>query len=213
LTLRNVGDVLLPPTSPFVPRRLLIAEDAFTFAGPEISAALALAVERLKSQFTSSGTVDVFTGDPTEWSGIFRILQGDEIRRQHMAWIDASRPTFGPGIAERFAWVRTIDSADVERMRPQRETVARHMASLIGEDTLLCLPAAPGIAPRLQTPQSELEIFRARAFALLCIAGLARLPQISLPLGTIGGCPLGLSLLAPAGSDKGVLAWAAEMLS
>ena len=38
----------------------------------------------------------------------------------------------------------------------------------------------------------ELETFRARAFALLCIAGPARLPQISLAPGTIQNCPLGL---------------------
>ena len=49
-------------------------------------------------------------------------------------------------------------------MRPQREGVARHMADLLDGDALLCLPTAPGIAPKLATPQEELEGFRARAF-------------------------------------------------
>ena len=167
----------------------------------------------LKSAFPDHRKVKVYTGDPSAWSGIFRILQGDEIRRRHSAWIDAYHPTFGPGIAERFRWTRTIDPAEVERMRPQREAVASHLDALLGDDALLCLPTAPGIAPKLATPAAELEAFRARAFALLSIAGLARLPQLSLPLGTMADCPLGLSLIAPRGRDRGLLAWAAERFS
>jgi amidase len=37
--------------------------------------------------------------------------------------------------------------------------------------------------------------------SLLCIAGLARLPQLSLPLASFDGCPLGLSLVAARGND------------
>jgi amidase len=212
-TMRRVGDVLLPPAPGFVPKRLLIAEDAFEFAGPEITAALAAAVERLRVAFSDQCHIRVYRGDAAAWPGIFRILQGDEIRRRHGGWIDAHNPSFGPGIAERFRWTRTIDPAEVERMRPQREDVARHMDSLLGDDALLCLPTAPGIAPKLATPAAELEVFRARAFALLCIAGLARLPQISLPLATMAGCPLGLSLMAPRGRDRGLLKWVAEEIS
>ena len=156
--------------------------------------------------------VAVYTGEPSAWSGIFRILQGDEIRRRHSAWIDAHHPRFGPGIAERFRWTRTIDPAEVERMRPRREAVAAHMDALLGDDAMLCLPTAPGIAPKLDTPAPELEAFRARAFALLSIAGLARLPQISLPLGTLADCPLGISLIAPRGCDLGLLKWIADEL-
>jgi amidase len=47
--LRKVADVLLPAAPAFVPKRLLVAEDAFAFAGPEITAALAAVVERLKA--------------------------------------------------------------------------------------------------------------------------------------------------------------------
>jgi amidase len=173
---------------------------------------MAAAVERLKAAFADHRQVRVYTGDPAAWSGIFRILQGDEIRRRHGAWIDAHNPSFGPGIAERFRWTRTIDPAEVERRRPQREDVARHMDSLLDDDAVLCLPTSPGIAPKLATPAVELEVFRARAFALLSIAGLARLPQISLPLATMEGCPLGLSLVAPRGRDRGLLRWVMEKL-
>jgi amidase len=212
-TMRRVGDVMLPAGPALMPKRLLIAADAFAFAGDGITATLAGAVTQLKSAFPDHRPVEIYTGDPAAWPGIFRILQGDEIRRRHSAWIDANNPHFGPGIAERFRWTRTIDAADVERMRPLREAVAAHMDALLGDDALLCLPTAPGIAPKLATPAPELEAFRARAFALLSIAGLARLPQISLPLGTMADCPLGISLIAPRGRDRGLLATVAERLS
>jgi len=212
-TMLRVGDVMLPAAPAFVPKRLLIAQDAFAFAGAEIADALAVAVMRLKTALSDHRPVEVYTGDPAAWSEIFRILQGDEIRRKHGAWIDAHNPSFGPGIAERFRWTRTIDPTEVERMRPRREEVARHMDALLGDDALLCLPTAPGIAPKLATPAGELEVFRARAFALLSIAGLARLPQLSLPLGTMAGCPLGISLIAPRGRDRGLLRWVSVELS
>ncbi len=208
--LRRVADVLLPTTSTFVPTRLLIADDAFDFVGPEVSTALAATVNRLKAAFADHQHVRVYTSDPSTWAGIFRILQGSEIWRRHGAWIEAHNPSFGPGIAERFRWTRTIDPAEVERMRPQREAVARYMADLLRSDTLLCLPTAPGIAPKLATAQRELDTFRARAFGLLSIAGLARLPQVTLPFATMGGCPLGLSLIGPSGCDRGLLDWMAE---
>jgi amidase len=212
-TMVRVGEVLLPAAARVAPKRLLIAEDAFAFAGPEVAAALTAAVARLKAVLAEHRTVRVYAGDdPAVWAGIFRILQGDEIRRRHGAWIDAHRPSFGPGIAERFRWTRTIDPAEVERARPQREAVAARMAALLGDDAVLCLPTAPGIAPKLATPADELDAFRARALGLLSIAGLARMPQVSLPLGAMADCPVGLSLIAPRACDRGLLAWLAEDL-
>jgi amidase len=210
-TMRQVGDVLLPAGYDSLPKRLLVAKDAFAFAGLEVTSALAAPLARLKAAFAGHREIRVYAGEPAAWSGIFRTLQGDEIRRRHGAWIDAHNPSFGPDIAERFSWTRTIAAAEVERARPQREEVARHMDELLGDDGVLCLPSAPSIAPKLATPSAELEAFRARAFGLLSIAGLARLPQLTLPLGAMAGCPLGLSLIAPRGHDRGLLNWAAAV--
>lgn len=207
--MRRVGTVLLPAGKPFVPRRLLIATDAFAALDPEITAAFTPAIEKMTAMIAKTYRMTVYTGDPAEWLATFRVLQGAEIHAQHGAWIDRYRPEFGPGIRERFAWSATIGAAEVTAAMPRREAVARHMESLLGDDAILCLPTAPGIAPKLNTPPAELEVFRARAFALLSIAGLARLPQVSLPLGTFDGCPIGVSIIGPRGGDQGILDWAA----
>jgi amidase len=208
--LRQVGDVLLPSSAPRAPTTLLIAADAFAAVGPAVAGALSQGVAQVKAALPTIREVNVYSGDPSEWSALFRILQGDEIRAFHSDWIDRCQPAFGPGIRERFQWTRTIDPNEVANARPKREMVARHMAQLLGGDALLCLPTAPGIAPRLNTAPQELEEFRARAFALLAIAGLARLPQINLPLGTLDGCPIGLSLIGPGGCDRSLLEWTAD---
>ena len=40
---------------------------------------------------------------------------------------------------------------------------------------------------------------------MLCISGLGRLPQVSLPLANVNGLPLGISLVAARGNDKMLL--------
>jgi amidase len=46
------------------------------------------------------------------------------------------------------------------------------------------------------------------AIRLLCIAGLAGFPQVSMPLARRIDAPLGLSLLGPPGSDRSLVALA-----
>lgn len=45
-----------------------------------------------------------------------------------------------------------------------------------------------------------------QAMRLLCIAGLGGYPQLSLPLATLDGLPLGISLVGRRGSDRSLLA-------
>jgi amidase len=97
--MRRIGEVLLPRASGFAPKRLLIAQDAFAFAGPEVAAALAAAVANVKAAFSQHRDVQIYGGDTVTGPRVFRILQGDEIRRRHSAWIDKHNPRFGPGIA------------------------------------------------------------------------------------------------------------------
>ncbi len=74
------------------------------------------------------------------------------------------------------------------------------------------IPTSPRAAPLRNTPLDDIEIrFRNQAMHLLCIAGLGGLPQVSLPMATIDGLPLGLSLVRPRRADMQLLALARRL--
>lgn len=207
--LQRIGEILLPPSAPFMPQRLLIAVDAFAATIPAVASALVPAIAMVRQKFANVREQRVYSGASTDWANTFRVLQGAEIAAQHGEWIDRHGPTFGPGVRERFAWTRRIASADVAVAQEARKRIAARMRGLLRDDAFLLLPTAPGIAPSVGTPTEELEAFRGQALTQLSIAGLARLPQVSLPLATLDGCPIGLSIIAPRGRDRGLLDWIA----
>jgi amidase len=215
--LRRAGEVLFGAMAEDAPARgrLRLAEDAFQLAEPAAWAALAPLVERLEARLGKAERVRL--GEPGgglgAWMLRFRILQAREIWAVHGAWIGDTKPAFGPEIAERFAWAQTIAEEDAAAAKPEREAFAARLAALLADGSLLCLPSAPGIAPRLDTPAEQLVEHRGRTLSLTCIAGLARLPQISLPLARVAGCPLGLSLIGPPGADLTLLTFAETLMA
>jgi len=211
--LERVGRVLLgaAPSPPSAPGRLLLAVDAFALAGDAVTQALQSAVDRIGTVLGKPEPVTVSAEGLPQWFQVFRLLQGAEIWGQHGAWVTRVKPDLGPGVKERIQWTSTINAKDVVLAKDQREDVARRMDALLADNAVLVLPTVPGIAPLRNTPPAELDDFRGRAMGLLCIAGLARLPQINLPLGTLDGCPLGLSLIACRGGDEMLLRLAAAI--
>jgi amidase len=196
----------------FTPRRALIATDAFSAAAPSMRAALEAGIDAVAGLVTRTEEVVVHPAGLAELQTWFRLLQAFEVWQTHGEWVTRVKPRFGPGIRERFAFASTVSLADVQGPRRERERFAAAMDDILGDDGLLCLPTAPGIAPLRNTPAPDLEAFRARAISLLAIAGLARLPQLSIPVGTLDGCPVGLSLVGPRDSDLTLLAFARPLL-
>ena len=217
-TLARVGAVLLEPdAAPATFRRLLVAEDAFALAQPETAGALSPVLERLTQRFAQSETVtvgDVVTierGDGLAgWMLCFRTLQAFEIWGVHGPWIEQTAPRFGPEIAERFDWVRTVEKDQASAAASDRARFAERLQAMMTPGTLLVLPTAPDIAPLTSSDAASLRDHRDRVLSLTCIAGLAGLPQVSLPLAQIRGCPIGLSLIAPKGADRALLTFAAK---
>jgi amidase len=72
-------------------------------------------------------------------------------------------------------------------------------------DTYVLMPTLPWIAPRLDASRETVDEVRARSQQMLCMAGLAGLPQVNMPWTTFEGAPLGLSVMGARGADEGVL--------
>jgi len=206
--LERVGCVLFGEAPAPAPRRLLLAQDAFSLAGDDVRRALEPALARVRAVLGEPQAVMVSPEGLAPWFQVFRVLQGAEVWAQHGAWVKRVKPDLGPGVRQRIEWTATIDPAEVVPAQARREEITLHMERLLADGAVLLLPTLPGIAPACNSPPAATEDLRARAMSLLCIAGLARLPQVTLPLARLDGCPLGLSLIAARGADTMLLALA-----
>jgi amidase len=203
--------VLLGAGNADAPRRLLLAQDAFALAGESVARALAPAVEHVSALLGKPASVTVAPDGLPQWLQVFRVLQAAEAWAQHGEWVARVKPDLGPGIRQRVQWAADLDPNLVGPANARREEAARHMNGLLADGAVLLLPTVPGIAPIRNATPADTEDFRARALAALCPAGLARLPQVSLPLGALDGCPLGLSIVAARGGDEMLLALATAL--
>ena len=208
----QVGNVLLDRVrAPRKPKKLLIARDLFDAVDEKVRNLLQPSVDRLKSIVGTSEEVDVAGDARDAWRNAFRVLQSEEAWAVQGEWISAVKPKLGPGVKERFAAAAVMDPADIAAAKVVRKTIIEKMNALLADDAVLVLPAAPGIAPLLKTPDAVLDVFRARAIELLCIAGHAGTPQMSLPVAKLDGCPIGLSIMAARDCDEDLLALAVEL--
>lgn len=209
----RVGRTLLRDDMPApAPGRLLIAQDALDVAGEKVAHALRSALDKVATLVGTPEFVAVGNEPLTRWMDDFRFLQGAEAWACHGEWITRETPALGPGIKERFAWAATVGPDDVMRASARRAEIAHRMADMLEGRAVLAMPSAPGIALLRNSPPKVLDELRARALPILCIAGLARLPQVSLPLAKLDGCPLGLSLIAAPGNDTLLLELAGRLI-
>jgi amidase len=135
----------------------------------------------------------------------YRHIQGFEAWMTAGPLISRYHPPMGPGVAERMQWSSTVTDTQVSAARQYRDRFCKHLDELLGENGVMVLPTMPDIAPLRIDSDASQEDYRNRSIRLLCVAGLARLPQLSMPLASRDGAPLGLSLIGPRGSDRALI--------
>jgi amidase len=185
----------------------IMVEDVAEMISPEVRAETDRQVRTLGTMFEHLDMAEIAPEGLDVWSQAFRIIQGYDIWQNFGEWITAVHPHFGPGFAERFAWTGTISRAQRDEWCARREGWKERVYPMLGSDTLLLMPTAPGPAPLKNTPLSELNPFRDRVLQMTAIAGLLGLPQVSLPLANYHGLPLGISVIGGPGTDEALLAW------
>jgi amidase len=89
-----------------------------------------------------------------------------------------------------------------------RHEARARMAALLDGETVLCLPTTPFPAPLKGQSVSALAYPRDRISCLTCVGGLVGVPQVNLPGATVGGAPVGLSIIGAPGQDLSLLALA-----
>jgi len=207
-TFARVADVLLgadPAPLPEGRVRLLAPGDVWGLLSADVHEALRAPRAQVEAVLGRAAPVDVVLDgfDAMYWS--FRYLQGREAWRSDGALIERFAPPLGPGVKQRFAWSREVTDVQVAEATIVRARFRAHLAALLGDDGVLVMPTMPDVAPLVGADEAALEDYRNQAVRMLCISGLAGFPQLSLPLGSRLGAPLGISLLGPAGSDRSLV--------
>ena len=203
---RRVGAVLLTGAAVEAPvTRLVAATDAFAQADAEVAALGREFLVRAADRLPRADQAVIAPAGLDGWRDAFRVVQAKEVWQTFGDFVTRARPEFGPGIKERMGFAATVTADQADRSRQIAAAARAHIRAMVPPGTIVALPTAPSIAPPLAATDDALELFRVRTMRLTCIAGLAGLPQISLPVGTVSGCPAGLSLIGWAGADEVLL--------
>ena len=209
---RRVGDVLLGGEAVRANvGNLLIADDGFAEVDEAVVKLLRSALDRMKGDLPKTKHVRLAPGGLDQWREAVRVIQAYEIWQVYGRFVEEKHPKFGPGVAERMKIASTVTKAQADAASAVRAAARDHLRSLIKPGTVVALPTAPSIAPLIDTPPAALDAHRLQVMRLTCSAGLAGLPQLSLPAGTVLGCPVGLSLIGWAGGDEALLDMASRL--
>ena len=216
--LAKVGLVLLSgaSVSPRKPATIHLIREAFDLADADVQESLSEPLLRLREIFggavRESSLQDLVADNAGHsfetWVDSFCVIQWAEIESCLGAWIANARPEFGPEIAASFQLMKQLDRQRVAGSLQRREQYFQSLHEFLGPNDLLCIPTTPALAPCKGDPprrSSSGTSYYPRTLSLTSVAGMGRLPQVSLPIANAGGVPVGLSLLARHRQDSFLL--------
>ncbi|XVE89703.1 hypothetical protein DITRI_Ditri20bG0017100 [Diplodiscus trichospermus] len=233
VVLNQVGHILLhlPNTDPVRPSQIIIPEDCFSLSSIPSDRTIQVLLKSVKKLFGDQIVKHVALGDYVKekvpslqhfmskenedhvynipslaaLSSAMRLLQRYEFKNNHAEWVTTVNPNLGPGLYERI-WdaIRTPEE-NIHVCHTVQTEFRAALIALLEDQGILALPTVPGDPPKLHTDPATLEVFRARAFSLLSIAGVSGFCQVSIPLGMHNNLPVSISLVAKHGSDSFLL--------
>lgn len=206
-TFARVGAAMLGEAiPPALPARLIVATDAFGFADPAARGALRPAVDRL-ARLIGDRREDLLAPPGLAlWGRAQRTIQIREAWETFRPWVEAENPRFAFLVARTLLFGASVTPADLAAANLTRDEVRGRLDHLIPKGTILCLPTTPGPAPLKGLPIPALDRVRDRITCLAAHGGLAGHPQANLPMATVEGAPVGLSIIGARGEDAALIA-------
>jgi len=209
---RKVGAVLLDDQRVAGKiERVVVLEDAFAQAEEPVADLLRTLLEFMSDDLPAMTHGKIAPDGFDPWREAFRVVQAYETWQTFGAFVTRHKPKIGPGVRERIEFASTVTAAQAEAGRAVLAKGRAHVREVAVPGTVLALPTAPAIAPKIDTPMAELDDFRTRVMRLTVTSGISGLPQMSIPAGTLGGCPIGLSFIGWPGGDEALLDLACEL--
>jgi amidase len=210
--MRRCGEVLLKesPVGAKI-KKLLVAVDAMQYVDPDIGAALAEVLSRIKNHFP---VVEAVSMEQLGWDGYvdcFRIVQSFDAWNVHKEWITRERPTFSPAIQERFDFASKVTSEQNKSALEERARLVKQYLHLLPPGTVLCMPTTWDLPPRVDAEADELMHQRLSNLKLTTLSPLANLPQITIPVKFRADASTGLSFIGGQHDDMLLLQLAEQL--
>lgn len=207
---RTVGRLLLRGDSHEAPvDRLILATDIVAECEASVDQLVWETLDRAAPALPRVERAQIAGETITAWRSAFATIQGFEIQSTLLPFVKDHNVELGPGIKERFEIAAGVRPEDAEDARQVRQTVTSHLKAILRPGTAIVLPTTPTQPPERNIPDgASFAEYRTRTLQNTCLAGLAGLPQVSIPVGEAAGCPAGLSFIGWEGGDEALLDFA-----
>lgn len=199
--LENVMDALGIPACAD-PKPPVLAQDMLDAVDAEVLAQFRDALQASGGHFESARPLADFA--LPELAEAFQTILRHEAWQTNATLLDERPDAIDPSIRQRLAEGREIPKARLDAARDLQRRLAVHMESRLTAGVILAFPTLPSVPPSFPAIAPADTQFRQRLIALTCIAGLAGLPQLTIPLGRTSPTQA-ISLLAGRGRDRALL--------
>lgn len=191
--------------------RVYVLSDAMEISDDAVQAQTARVLERLFDRteieprpisFAQIVGRDVSLRDCNERA--LRPLQTLEFQNTVGNWIEHHKPETGLGFSMGYENVRRSDRIAALDGCVRRERLFQAIQAFLTPGTVICFPTTPIVAPvkgTLDTQEAAMDFYD-RTMAITAFSGVGRLPEVSAPLLSVDGCPVGLSIAAGNYQDE-----------
>ncbi|EIE50626.1 amidase, partial [Citreicella sp. 357] len=196
-TLLRALSVLLSDSAPLPDApRLLKSPEMFDHLGADQRAATEAAFDGVTAR-----DVALYPDGMDAAYATFLASMGGDAQKHIVPFIRDSNMPLVRGIDGRAAAAEALSAGDIARAEAQRTAFAAHVDAALGGDGVVLAPVVHDVAFAPDAPLEIFDNFRHISQRMLCVAGLAGLPQVTWPAGMLNGAPWGVSLIGPRGSD------------
>ncbi|WP_405147386.1 amidase family protein [Nocardia salmonicida] len=143
-------------------------------------------------------------GELDRWFAAFRTVQAYEAWAGHGDWLRAHPGALEPEVGDRFTWAATVTADGAAAAGKVVAEAAARIRGTIGHGVLV-LPTTAGPPPLREADQRTRDAVRSATLRLTCLASIAGLPAVTLPLPSRDGLPAGLCLIGAANTDRALI--------
>lgn len=204
--LRHAGPVLLQGAGVQAPvTTVALLQEALEIADEPVAQIVERSLATSAGRIPEAGAVSLGPARLDDWREAMRVVQAFEVWQTFGEFITSAKPDLGPGVRERMAAAAQVTDEQAAQAGQALASARETMECLTPVGTVLALPTTPSVAPRLGVGGPDLEDYRIRSMRLVCMASIAGLPQVTIPIGVFDGAPVSLSFIGWRGGDEALL--------